>query len=50
MNSDLISRKALISHIENEYRQWGEDYDVRQILSDIEDMPAADVRSEEKPE
>lgn len=40
MNNDLISRKALISRIENEYKQWGEDYDAQQILSDIEDMPA----------
>lgn len=50
MNSDLISRKELISYIENEYKQWGDDYDAWQILSDIENMPAADVRSEEKPE
>lgn len=35
---DLISRKALISHIESEYRLWGEDYDVEQILGDIEDF------------
>ena len=35
---DFISRKALISHIESEYRQWGEDYDVEQILGDIEDF------------
>lgn len=35
---DLISRKALISHIENQSREWGEDYDVQQILGDIEDM------------
>lgn len=40
MNNDLISRKALISRIENEYKQRGEDYDAQQILSDIEDMPA----------
>ena len=39
--SDLISRKALTEHIESEYRQWGEDYDVEQILGDIEDFPAA---------
>lgn len=36
---DLISRKALISHIENQSREWGEDYDAQQILGDIEDMP-----------
>lgn len=39
--SDLISRKALMEHIESEYRQWGEDYDAEQILGDIEDFPAA---------
>ena len=37
---DLISRKALISHIENQSREWGEDYDAQQILGDIEDMPS----------
>lgn len=35
---DAISRKALISHIENQSREWGEDYDAQQILGDIEDM------------
>ena len=39
--SDLISRKSLMEHIEREYRQWGEDYDVEQILGDIEDFPTA---------
>ena len=39
--SDLISRSALMSHIENERRQWGEDYDAEQILGDIEDTPTA---------
>lgn len=38
MNGDLISKSALIAHIEREYRQWGEDYDVEQILGDIEDF------------
>ena len=37
---DLISRNALISHIENQSREWGEDYDAQQILGDIEDMPS----------
>lgn len=41
MSNDLISRSALMSHIENERRQWGEDYDAEQILGDIEDMPVA---------
>ena len=39
--SDLISRSTLMSHIENERRQWGEDYDAEQILGDIEDFPSA---------
>ena len=39
--SDLISRSELISRIESEYREYGEDYDVEQILGDIEDMPTA---------
>ena len=39
--SDLISRSELISRIESEYREYGEEYDVEQILGDIEDMPTA---------
>ena len=39
-SKDAISRKALISHIENQSREWGEDYDAQQILGDIEDMPS----------
>lgn len=39
--SDLISRSELISRIESEYREYGEDYDTEQILGDIEDMPTA---------
>ena len=41
MSNDLISRSALISHIESESRQWGADYDTEQILGDIEDAPTA---------
>jgi len=41
MSNDLISRSALISHIESQYRQWGEDYDAEQILGDIEDFATA---------
>jgi len=36
--SDLISKKALMSLIENQYQQWGDDYDATQILGDIEDF------------
>lgn len=39
--SDLIRRSTLMSRIESERRQWGDDYDVEQILGDIEDMPTA---------
>ena len=39
--SDLISRSELIRRIESEYREYGEDYDVEQILGDIEDMQTA---------
>lgn len=41
--ADLISRSALMRHIENEYREWGEEYDALQILGDIEDAPAAET-------
>ena len=41
MSNDLISRSTLMSHIESERRQWGDDYDVEQILGDIEDAPTA---------
>ena len=41
MSNDLISRSTLMSHIESERRQWGEDYDAEQILGDIEDTPTA---------
>ena len=30
-----------MSRIESERRQWGDDYDVEQILGDIEDTPTA---------
>lgn len=42
--SDYISKKKLISHIEAEYKSFGEDYDALQILGDIEDFP-----TEERP-
>lgn len=41
MSNDLISRSALMSRIESGRRQWGEDYDIEQILGDIEDTPTA---------
>jgi len=39
--SDLISRQAAIERIEAEYQAWGDEYDVRQILGDLEDLPSA---------
>lgn len=41
MSGDWVSKKALMSHIQREHRQWGEDYDTEQILGDIEDFPTA---------
>ena len=38
MSNDLISRSALISHIEREQTR-GAGYDTEQILGDIEDAP-----------
>lgn len=35
----MIDEKKLITHIENQYREWGEEYDAIQILGDIEDFP-----------
>lgn len=42
--SDYISKEKLISHIESEYKSFGEDYDALQILGDIEDF-----QTEERP-
>lgn len=35
----MIDEKELISHIEKQYKEWGEEYDAGQILGDIEDFP-----------
>lgn len=35
----MIDEKRLMTHIENQYREWGEEYDAYQILGDIEDFP-----------
>ena len=42
--SDYISKEKLMSHIESQYKSFGEDYDALQILGDIEDFP-----TEERP-
>ena len=38
---DLISRAEAISKIEKEYREWGEDYCISDVLCDLDDMPSA---------
>ena len=44
MADRLISADALIRHIENQYREWGDEYDALQILGDIEDAPTAEPK------
>ena len=43
---DCISRRAFMSHIESEYRKWGEEYDAYQVLSDLDDFPSAQPEPE----
>ena len=42
--TDYIERDALMRRIEHQADEWGDDYDAQQILGDVEDFPAADVR------
>lgn len=35
----MIDEKEIISHIEKQYKERGEEYDAGQILGDIEDFP-----------
>ena len=42
--AEYINKGALLDHIESEASIWGDDYDVLQILGDIEDCPPANVR------
>lgn len=44
--SDLISRQSAIERIEAEYQAWGDEYNVRQILGDLEDLPSAQPEHE----
>ena len=46
MDGDCISRQAVMERIENEYRQWGEEYDVQQVLGDIEDLPSVTPKTQ----
>lgn len=39
----LIDKKHIMNHIETQRRLWGEDYDVEQVLGDIEDADVVDV-------
>ena len=42
--AEYINKARLISHIEYELMKWGErQYDVQQVLGDIEDFTTADV-------
>ena len=34
----VIDKQNLVSHIENEYHNWGDQYDIPQVLEDIESM------------
>lgn len=43
MMAEYIERSAIMRRIEIEAFRWGEEYDLQQILGDIEDAPAADV-------
>ena len=40
----MIDEKKLISHIEKQYRLWGEKYDAMQILGDIEDFSKVELK------
>lgn len=39
----LIDQKEIMNHIETQRRLWGDDYDVEQVLGDIEDAEVVDV-------
>lgn len=38
----LIDARYIINRITEERRRWGDDYDVEQVLGDIEDAPTID--------
>ena len=44
MSKEYIEKALLMQRIENESRLWGDEYDVSQVLGDIEDFPPADVK------
>ena len=39
----LIDASYIINRITEERREWGDDYDVEQVLGDIEDAPTIDA-------
>ena len=39
----LINKKKAMSHIESQYHQWGDDYDILQANGDLEDMDTVDA-------
>lgn len=41
--AEFVAKAAIVAHIEEQSREWGEEYDAEQILGDIEDFPVADV-------
>lgn len=41
---DLISRQAAIELIESEYRRWGEEYEITDVLCDLGDLPTAEKK------
>lgn len=47
VSEDAISRKWIMSRIESEYLKWLEDYDIDQILGDIEDAPSVIPKAKE---
>lgn len=44
MSKEYIEKALLMRRIENESRLWGDEYEVSQVLGDIEDFPPADVK------
>ena len=44
---DLISRQAAIELIESEYRRWGEEYGITDVLCDLDALPTAEPNDEE---
>ena len=47
VSEDAISRKWITSRIRSEYLKWLEDYDIDQILGDIEDAPSVISKAKE---